>query len=124
VASEDGGSVGRRSLDNPEAVFLSSSFPSSLSASAVRRKLSFNPYAGRGWTQSAADDTEEDRTSLLRSDFGSVTNISDLPSIRAAENPATAEIVLRDPNWNLAETTPAFEVSEGKRIGKGPHLII
>lgn len=102
--------------DISEAALISSSFPSTFPGRAIRHKLNFNPYAGRGWAHSSAAADEETR-SLLRSDIGSVTNLSELASVRATDDPqVVAEVAFKDPNWNLAETTPAFEVSQTKRV--------
>jgi hypothetical protein len=108
--------------DISEAALLSSSFPSTFPGRAIRHKLNFNPYAGRGWAHSSAAADEETR-SLLRSDIGSVTNLSELASVRGTDDPqvaaaAAAEVAFKDPNWNLAETTPAFEVGHGKRVAQ------
>lgn len=108
--------------DISEQALLSSSFPSTFPGRSIRHKLNFNPYAGRGWTHSSVAADEETR-SLLRSDIGSRTNLSELASVRGADDPqvaavAAAEVAFRDPNWNLAETTPAFEVGRGKRVAQ------
>ncbi|CRG83507.1 Protein FMP42 [Talaromyces islandicus] len=104
--------------DVPEAGLLSSSFPSTFPARSIRHKLNFNPYAGRGWAHSSAA-ADEETLSLLRSDIGSVTNLSELASVRAADDSqALAEVAFKDPNWNLAETTPAFEVDHRKRVAQ------
>jgi hypothetical protein len=124
VGSEDEGSGGPRSLENAEVALFSSSFPSSFPVHVVRRKLSFNPYAGRGWTQSSASAAEEERRSRLQSEFGSGTNISDLPSPRHIAESLTTEGALRDSNVNFASTIPAFEVSKAKRIGNRPPRIV
>lgn len=101
-----------------EAAFLPSSFPSTFPHRTVRHKLSFNPYAGRGWTQSSAAETDDERLSLLGSDIVTGPNILDLPQGRVADENIATEAVFQDPKWDTAETTPAFEVNSGKRIGK------
>jgi hypothetical protein len=95
--------------------FLSSSFPSGSGHRTVRHRLSFNPYSGRGWSQSSAADTDEERRSLLRSD---VIEVSDgFEPAKAQADPLPTEYVFQDPNWETAETTAAYEVSKGMRIG-------
>lgn len=103
--------------ESTEAALLSSSFPSSSHHRAVRHKLSFNPYAGRGWGHSSAQEADEERRSLLRSDHGDADG-SDNPAQRRDGEELLTEFVFEDPNWNLAETRGAYEVSKGKRIGR------
>ncbi|OKL63533.1 hypothetical protein UA08_01206 [Talaromyces atroroseus] len=108
---------GQEEVSEADAAFLpSSSLPSSFPSRAVRHKLSFNPYAGRGWTHSSAAETDDEHISLLGSDIGPGSNISDLVQARVAEEGVAAEAVFHDPKWDTAETTPAFEVSSRKRI--------
>lgn len=115
AASDDEES--RNIRESTEAAFLSSSFPSSSHHRTVRHKLSFNPYAGRGWAHSSAAEPDEERRSLLRSDHGDA-NGSDHPAPEREGEEALTEFVFKDPNWNLAETRGAYEVSKGKRIGR------
>ncbi|KAH8690047.1 putative MFS transporter Fmp42 [Talaromyces proteolyticus] len=106
--------------DDDQAALFSSSFPSTVPARSIRHKLTFNPVAGRGWTHSSVVSLgggDEETRSLLGSGIGSVTNFSELgASVRATDDQAVQEIGFKDPNWNLAETIPAFEVSKAKRV--------
>ncbi|KAL1964556.1 hypothetical protein VTN77DRAFT_6853 [Rasamsonia byssochlamydoides] len=120
AASYDGESGDVHVHDASEAAILSSSFPSSSRHRAVSHKLSFNPYAGRGWAHSsasAAAEADEERRSLLRSENGEA-NGSDRLTARGGEDAFPTELVFEDPNWNLAETRAAYEVSRGKRIAQ------
>lgn len=104
-----------------DTLFLSASYPSTLPSHTIRHKLSFNPYAGRGWAHSSSAAAaqaaiDEERRSLLPADEvspGSVTN-----GRSKGDDPLAREIGFRDPNWHFAETTAAFEVSRSKRIAQ------
>lgn len=117
LASGDGESpTGRRvPEDSLEASFLPSSLPSAFPSRSVRHKLSFNPYAGGGWTSSVTEPDEEHRP-LFRTESGPGSNVGGSVPARVAEEGLAAEAVFSDPKWDTAETTPAFEVSSGKRI--------
>lgn len=120
----DSTSDGRLSPGPPESFtqpFLSSSVPSRSIPRTIRHKLSFNPVSGPGWGEpSSTFDTEEERRSPIP------WNQQYVGSAEAAPEPAVEEedivyappdIVFKDPQWGVAETTGAYEVSKIKRIG-------
>jgi hypothetical protein len=127
--SGDGESVSNQDQEEgseAEVPFLPSSLPSTFPSRAVRHKLSFNPYAGRGWMHSSAVETDDEHISVLGSDIVPGSHISDLTQTRLPEERVAAEAVFHDPKWDTAETTPAFEVSSGKRISmsSNPHFFL
>lgn len=97
--------------DLPETASLSSSFPSTYS------RLNFNPYAGPGWSETAEDHEDRPLSSLAR-----VVSPTSTRDTRVEQRPASPALVslagpVREPlGWS--ETTSAFEVSPGRRIGK------
>ncbi|EED19076.1 MFS transporter Fmp42, putative [Talaromyces stipitatus ATCC 10500] len=117
AASGDGETISRHSrAQSPDTAFLHSSLPSSFSNRAVRHRLSFNPVVGRGWAHSSAAEPDEEHRPLFRSDVSPDLTVRDGVSARLAEEGVAVEDVFRDPKWDTAVTTPAFEVSSGKRI--------
>lgn len=115
-ASGDEESINRHSrTQSPDPHFSPSSLPSSFPSRAIHHKLSFNPIAGRGWAHSSLTAPDEEQRPLFRPDVSPDLTIQDAGPARLAEDGIAAENVFQDPKWDTAETTPAFEVSSGKR---------
>lgn len=113
----------------PEEPSLSSSFPSVLSHRSVRHRLSFNPVAGPGWNESAVESADAERQSLLGHAVaaGHAGRVSDhgtgRDSVCIDELHGCQRALLKEPEWTVPESRPAFEVSKGKRIGRLKVLI-
>jgi hypothetical protein len=103
--------------DLPDDASIASSFPSTYS------RLTFNPYAGPGWSESAVDD-RDDRPSLLGSLGLSPTTTRETTTRAEPErgralgqDPTPPVAVLhKEPPW-LSDTRGAFEVSPARRFG-------
>lgn len=100
------------SNDLPES--LPSSYQSGFSQHS-RNRLNFNPYAGPGWSYSSHADTENQRQSLLGAGSGGAGGHS--TDAQDGSDSDTTVTVVKDPHFTILETTGAFEVSRGKRIG-------
>ncbi|KAE8148078.1 major facilitator superfamily domain-containing protein [Aspergillus avenaceus] len=92
---------------------LASSFPSTFSFPISRQRLSFNPYAGPGWTEATTDEAIEDRGSIRR--ISSRTRSPGLRGTVEEEDRVVQNSVVKPHDLPL-ETTGAFEVGPTKRI--------
>jgi hypothetical protein len=103
--------------DLPEGS-VSSSFPSTYS------RLNFNPYAGPGWNE--RPDDHDDRSTFLglsptttregRASPAPVLASAEIPERDERTGPVQEEAHARKEPW--ADTTGAYEISAGRRIGK------
>lgn len=118
---DESGSSQQSRTQSPDLSFRPSSLPTSITNRVARHRLSFNPIAGRGWTHSsaaaaAAAEPEEEQIPLFQADLSPDVTDRDVGTLRWNETETAVENVFQDPKWNFAETTPAFEVTSGKRI--------
>ncbi|KAL2812156.1 major facilitator superfamily domain-containing protein [Aspergillus granulosus] len=96
---------------------ISSSFPSAADLPSLRHRLSFNPYAGPGWTQPAVDGGDDDRNPLSRvSSLVSKQGQANYAAV--AEQQPLQQAVLDQEAWGPVETTGAFEVGTIKRVAQ------
>lgn len=92
-----------------------SSFPSTIGPYSIRNRLNFNPYSGPSWAESTHGDADDERESLIGHDPVEDRETPDVPV-----SPGTLETTgppKDTSHWDTLETTGAFEVPEGKRIG-------
>lgn len=121
---DESGSSRQSRAQSPDLSFRPSSLPTSITNRVVRHRLSFNPIAGRGWAHSSAAaaaavavaEPEEEQIPLFQADLSPDVTDRDAGTMRWDEAGTAVENFFQDPEWNFAETTPAFEVTSGKRI--------
>lgn len=82
----------------------------------MRNSVNFNPYSGPSWTESTHGDGDDERGPLL-GDAAAQDGESTAPQTETEALDRHGHLG-DDSNWGHLDTTGAFEVNKGKRIGK------
>ncbi|KAJ9271082.1 hypothetical protein DTO212C5_2740 [Paecilomyces variotii] len=93
-----------------------SSFPSSIGQYSIRNRLNFNPYSGPSWAESTHGDADDERESLIGNE---AAETRDSPDVSRETGISEHDDPPRDAaQWDILDTTGAFEVHKGKRIAQ------
>ncbi|KAF7715906.1 Uncharacterized protein PECH_005757 [Penicillium ucsense] len=98
--------------DLPDDASVASSFPSTYN------RLSFNPYAGPGWNESAVDDRGERRSLLSNLGLTSTSPPDARTGLERRQSPAPQGPVAHKEPVAVQDTRAAFEVSASRRIAQ------